>query len=139
MKAKLRSLLTGEVIDVYYIDATGSISGMKKLGYWGQNDRTVKTGGTIYNISRCVVTDPLDEIARQYCRCGGNHSCAFQEVSNEMRAMYAKRALDMPPYDENPDYALVDLLTNLMHYCDQHGIEFEKELRRAREHFKAEK
>ncbi len=55
------------------IDESGSVSGMKKLGYWGQNDRTVSSNGFIYNIDRCVVSDRWDEIARQHCQCGGTH------------------------------------------------------------------
>jgi len=55
------------------IDATGSVKGMKSRGFWKQHDRTVKTNGAIYNIDKLVVTDALDEIARQYCRCGGQH------------------------------------------------------------------
>lgn len=55
------------------IDATGSIRGMKKLGYWRKNDRCVRSHGFIYNIDSLVVSDELDEIARQNCRCGGQH------------------------------------------------------------------
>lgn len=55
------------------IDATGSVRGMKKLGYWRQTDRTVRSNGSIYNIDRVVVSDELDELARQHCRCGGKH------------------------------------------------------------------
>jgi hypothetical protein len=55
------------------IDVTGSVSGMKKLGYWAEDAKTVRSHGAIYNISRCSVTDPLDEIARQHCQCGGQH------------------------------------------------------------------
>ena len=55
------------------IDASGSVRGMKKLGYWGELDNVVRCRGTIYNISRVVVDDELDELARQHCQCGGNH------------------------------------------------------------------
>lgn len=55
------------------IDATGSVKGMKNLGYWNKEDRTIKTRGTIYNIDKLVVTDQLDELAKQYCKCGGKH------------------------------------------------------------------
>lgn len=55
------------------IDATGSVAGMKKLGYWNKEDRTIKTHGAIYNIDKLVVTDKLDELAKQYCQCGGKH------------------------------------------------------------------
>ena len=55
------------------IDSTGSVRGMKKLGYWSKDAKTVKTHGAIYNISRVVVSDKFDEIARENCRCGGVH------------------------------------------------------------------
>lgn len=53
------------------IDATGSARGMKKLGYWGKNDRTVKSHGFIYNIDTFVVDkkDPYDMLAAKYCQC----------------------------------------------------------------------
>ncbi len=56
------------------IDASGSVLGMKKLGYWGKEDITVRTHGYIYNISKCAVTDKYDQIAMNYCQCGGKHS-----------------------------------------------------------------
>ena len=55
------------------INATGSVKGMKKLGYWAKDARTVRCHGTIYNIDSFVVTDAYDDIARQYCQCGGVH------------------------------------------------------------------
>ena len=55
------------------IDSTGSVRGMKKLGYWRKDDRTTRAHGAIYNIDTLVVSDELDEIARQHCRCGGKH------------------------------------------------------------------
>jgi len=55
------------------IDDSGSVSGMKHLGYWGDNDRTVTSNGFIYNIDRCVVDDDYDQLARDHCRCGGHH------------------------------------------------------------------
>lgn len=53
------------------IDATGSVRGMKKLGYWGKNDRTVRSHGFIYNIDTFVVDkkDPYDMLAAEYCQC----------------------------------------------------------------------
>lgn len=56
------------------IDRTGSVRGMKKLGYWAQSDRVVRSHGFIYNIDRLIVSDKWDEIARQHCRCGGRHA-----------------------------------------------------------------
>lgn len=51
------------------IDATGSVSGMKKLGYWGKKDIIIKTNGFQYNISKKYISDELDEIAEKYCQC----------------------------------------------------------------------
>lgn len=55
------------------IDASGSVRGMRSLGYWGQRDRAVRARGLIYNIDRLSVSGRLDEIAQAYCRCGGRH------------------------------------------------------------------
>lgn len=33
------------------IHYTGSVRGMKKLGFWGKNDRCVRCGQWIYNLS----------------------------------------------------------------------------------------
>ena len=58
------------------IDASGSVAGMKKLGYWRKEDRTVRSHGFIYNIDSLVVSDKWDEEARKHCRCGGKHVLA---------------------------------------------------------------
>jgi len=57
-----------------HIDASGSILGMKKLGYWGKKDRTVRSHGWIYNIDRMAGCESADEkLVRNMCECGGNH------------------------------------------------------------------
>lgn len=57
------------------IDPTGSVAGMKKLGYWNKTDRTVRTHGFIYNIDILLAdSDEYDEIARKHCQCGANHA-----------------------------------------------------------------
>lgn len=33
------------------IHYTGSVRGMKKLGYWGEHDKCVRCGSYIYNLS----------------------------------------------------------------------------------------
>ena len=38
------------------IDATGSVRGMKKLGFWGKKDTCIRCGKYIYNVDRRVVT-----------------------------------------------------------------------------------
>lgn len=55
------------------IDATGSIRGMKAQGYWRKADRCIRSHGSIYNIDKLIVSDELDEVARQHCKCGGQH------------------------------------------------------------------
>lgn len=62
------------------ISNTGNVAGMKQK-YWNKADRTEQTDGYIYNIDQLIITDPLDEIARQYCRCEGNHDPAKREKS----------------------------------------------------------
>ena len=51
------------------IDASGSVRGMKQLGYWGKKDRVRRSNGFNYNIDTFVVSDELDEIAAEYCNC----------------------------------------------------------------------
>jgi hypothetical protein len=51
------------------IDTTGSVRGMKKLGYWNQKDRIRKTHGYQYNIDKFVASHELDKIAADNCRC----------------------------------------------------------------------
>lgn len=36
------------------IHHTGSVAGMKKLGYWGKDDVCVRCGQYIYNLSKTV-------------------------------------------------------------------------------------
>lgn len=55
------------------ISASGSVRGMVSRGYWKREDRKVRVRGFVYNVSRVVSSDPLDEIARAECRCGGAH------------------------------------------------------------------
>lgn len=55
------------------IHASGSVRGMKKQGYWRKDDRTVRSHGYIYNIDRLVISDDLDQLAADHCRCGGKH------------------------------------------------------------------
>lgn len=51
------------------IDGTGSIRGMKNLGYWRKNDRCLKSFGVIYNVDTLVVSDDLDKITEKHCKC----------------------------------------------------------------------
>lgn len=36
------------------IHYTGSVKGMKKLGYWGKKDKCVRQGQYVYNLSKTV-------------------------------------------------------------------------------------
>lgn len=56
------------------IHSTGSVRGMKQQGYWGKDDRTVRSHGWIYNIDHLVISDEYDQIAADYCQCGGKHT-----------------------------------------------------------------
>lgn len=67
------------------ISSSGSVRGMKSRGYWKKGDKTVRSHGFIYNISKCSVSDHLDGIALANCRCGGNHTCAMHESKNPRR------------------------------------------------------
>lgn len=55
------------------IDKSGSVKGMKKLGYWNEKDRTVKCGGYIYNIDSfvCDREDEKEIIVARHCDCQG--------------------------------------------------------------------
>lgn len=64
---------TGMGISIHSnIDISGSVRGMKKLGYWRKADRTVRTHGCIYNIDSFVVdnNNPLEKLlADSECKC----------------------------------------------------------------------
>jgi PncC family amidohydrolase len=49
---------------------------MKRRGAWGKEDRVVQSQGFLDNIDRLVIDEPLDDVARQHCQCGGNHTTA---------------------------------------------------------------
>lgn len=61
---------TGMVHSVHpNIDDSGSVKGMKQQGYWNKDDKTVRSHGFIYNISKFVASDELDEIVADECQC----------------------------------------------------------------------
>jgi hypothetical protein len=49
-----------------------SDTGRPRIVY-GKRARIVYSHGFAYNTDSVVVTDPLDEIARKACQCGGSH------------------------------------------------------------------
>lgn len=51
------------------IDESGSVKGMRDRGYWGKEDKIVKSHGWQYNTSRFVASDELDNIVADYCMC----------------------------------------------------------------------
>jgi hypothetical protein len=57
------------------IASSGSVAQMKRRGFWNKEDRAVRSHGFIYNIDSCIVSNDLDRIARDACRCGGAHKC----------------------------------------------------------------
>lgn len=42
------------------IHHTGSVRGMKKLGYWGKGDHCVRCGNYIYNLSKTISSFFMD-------------------------------------------------------------------------------
>lgn len=55
------------------IDATGSVRGMKHLGYWEKEDRTIRSHGFIYNIDSfiCDPSNEFEALLAEECRCQG--------------------------------------------------------------------
>ena len=63
---------TGLGISVHpNLDKSGSVSGMKKLGYWDKSDRIVLSHGWKYNIDRfvCDKKNDLEMIVADECMC----------------------------------------------------------------------
>ena len=53
------------------IDETGNVEGMKARGWWGRDDRTVRSHGWIYNIDTfiCDKNNELEMIVADECMC----------------------------------------------------------------------
>ncbi len=57
------------------IDDSGSVKGMKNLGYWDKADRTVRSHGFIYNIDHSFIPTEkgswydMKRIVADECRC----------------------------------------------------------------------
>lgn len=68
---------TGIEISIHpTVQAYGTVEGMKELGYWGINDRTVKSHGCIYNIDKVSMPllnrsslHELVQIVLNECKC----------------------------------------------------------------------
>lgn len=55
------------------------------------------------------------------------------------QAEKANRIFNMAPYNEDPESALTDVLTDLLHWADYFGDDFNTSLKLARMHYEAEK
>lgn len=65
---------TGLGISVHpNIDKSGSVTGMKNLGYWDRSDRIVQSHGQKYNVDRfvCDKDNKLEMIVADECMCQG--------------------------------------------------------------------
>ncbi len=51
---KYQRLTEGEKDRHPSIHYTGSVRGMKELGFWGKKDRCVRCGSYIYNLSQTI-------------------------------------------------------------------------------------
>jgi len=62
------------------IDASGSVSGMEKLGYWRNTYRTLRHKVFIYNMSKIACSDLLVELclAIEECRCHQEYTSVEQ-------------------------------------------------------------
>lgn len=62
------------------------------------------------------------------------------EISNEYRVMLAEKLFSISPYDEDaPEGSLIDILTNLRHYCAVKNLNFEEAVRLSLAYFEIEK
>lgn len=61
------------------------------------------------------------------------------ELNPADRAEHASRIFALSPYDEDPESALTDVLTDLLHWADYFGNDFNMSLKLARMHYDAEK
>ena len=79
---------TGIEISIHpNVQAYGTVEGMKELGYWGINDRTVKSHGCIYNIDKVSIPSlnysllhELVQIVLNECKC----QACLERKSNEV-------------------------------------------------------
>lgn len=63
------------------------------------------------------------------------------EGMNEQRSQRAHEAIltyDDVDTDEDPATVLTDLLSDLMHWCNRHDVDFDDVLRRSKDHYWAE-
>lgn len=80
---------TGHRASVHpYISSTGSVAGMKKMGYWEKDDKIVESHGYMYNISRfvCEESDELEMVAANECMCEKCKERRGVLITDEMRS-----------------------------------------------------
>ncbi len=51
------------------IHRSGSVVGMRQRGFWGPKDRTITVGNYIYNIDHRIVSDDIDQLVADSCKC----------------------------------------------------------------------
>lgn len=64
--------ISGNSISIHAnIHRSGSVRGMKRLGYWRRNDRVVRSHGWQYNIDTLVYDkdNELEQIVANKCMC----------------------------------------------------------------------
>lgn len=87
---------TGEMFSAHpNISSTSSVASMKKMGYWGKDDKIVESHGYMYNISRfvCEKSDELEMVAANECMCEKCKERRGALVTDEMRSKF--RALSI--------------------------------------------
>lgn len=114
---------TGHRVSAHpYISSTGSVAGMKKMGYWGKDDKIVESHGYMYNISRfvCDESDELEMVAAKECMCEKCKERRGTLVTDEMRSKL--RALSILA-EECSDHVFDDGDENgsagILKLCDQ--------------------
>lgn len=79
-------------------------------------------------------------MATQHKKQARTHPVPSLIMSNEERAQRAVLALveNYPDGSSAPEIPVIDLLANLMHYCERNGLDFDRLLVTAKMHFGSE-
>ena len=73
------------------IDSSGSVSGMKKLGYWGKTDKIEKVFGCNVNKSKIVISDEIDNFIAKM----ENNELNFYEVLSAFESLKENEILNI--------------------------------------------
>lgn len=101
------------------IDASGSVTGMKKLGYWGKDDIVVKAGSYKYNISHTITSGGYDKTAKESCMCREclrkKETLSYEELDDDnLQELYGQVVDILEDYlDVSDIYLEGDEYTNL--------------------------